>query len=364
MSDEWIDKNELSKLVSGFGRKKPGPVYGPKVEDIFEDIPAASPVQQPQPQPQPYPQQPGYPQPQPGYQQQPQIQQQQPVYPQVQQQPVYPQQPQPYPAQQPPVYPQQPQSAMPQVQMQPHPGPTVPHQPIPQQPAVQVQAPVQHHHQTQPATKNFDSPFIIDEDDDEDFRIEQLEQMLRDLKSEKKQSGNGSGVFDTEIEGIDEIVIPEEVAAPEVEAEDESTPISQDRIPLDIEIDPYLSLRGRLNSLHEILTEYIDLEEMMVVDQNGLSLYQTRSVENLEKGAAKFLHKIQEVFKTQKGKRNHSASQLILSDDQWLMLVPTDGKGIENKYLLKALLPAPLDRPELYVLIELLNEAMRPEQPS
>lgn len=367
MSNDWIDRNELDKLVSGFGRPKPGPVYGPRVEDLFEEIqpPAQNPyaqhAQQPQPvqpQPQVYQQQPHHPQPPP---QQP-YPQQQPVYPnhpqpvaqpavhnpypnQGQQQPIAPVQ------QQPPIYQQQQQQTIPVQQ----------HQPV----AVQQQQP-------QPP---IDSPFSIDEDDEEevedvtatsserDDRIEQLEQMLNELKiTQSKSPTKSTTVFELgeDInEDVDDVEDDEDT-----ESDNEEQPDCQDRIPLDVEIDPYLSLQGRLKSLAFALEEHVGLEQMMVIDQNGLSLFETQETETLEKEAAKFLFKIQRVFRSKKDTRAHSASQLILPDDKWLLLVPTDGKGIEKKYLLKGLLSEPLDRPELYVLIDLLNEAIRPKQPA
>ena len=299
MSDDWIDKNEMNQLISGINPKPPQnqrSVSGPIYNDLFHDIQPQRPQQQPAVQ-------------------------------------------QPIPAQQ--VFPQQ----IPAQQAQPYPQPlhTNPH--LHQQQQMQVQHPQAYHAQVpQP------SPFTFDEEPtDPEERIAQLEMMLAELKQTQAPQPEG--------EPAQTIITPEE---PVEEPQKIETPCN-DRIPLSVEIDRYLSLKGRLNSLAEILQDHLQMEQMMVVDQNGLTLFETQSTSNIEGKADRYLQKMRSVYAVDRDNhRNHSASQLATNDGQWLLLVPTDGKGIERKYTLKCLLPCPLDPPEIYTLIELLNDTMRP----
>lgn len=310
MNDDWIDKNEMNQLISGINPKTPqqqrshsGPLYN---NDLFYDV---QPPAQPQPQPQ------------------------------VVQQPQYQAQPQPQPQFQQPIQQQ-------------------PHLPPPQMVNQQVQYPQPIHQPDYHPSYQQISPFSLDtEETDAETRIAQLEMMLDELRQTQAPPLE-------EPPAVEPIPEAEEIPAELEVAEEppaEEFP-SNDRIPLSVEIDRYLSLKGRLASLSEILSEYVDMEQMMVVDQNGLSLFETTEVSAVEGKAGRYLQKIRKVYSVDKdNQRNHSSSQLSTTDDKWLLLLPTDGKGIERKYILKCLLPTPLDQPEIYTLIELLNETMRPD---
>ena len=311
MNDDWIDKNELNQLVSRVGTQSPGPVYNQQSNDLFHDV-------------------------QPAVLHRPQV--------------LNPFSYASAPAQQPVQVTHDPRQAQP-MQMQPL---QQQHQQLmgqgqPMHPMQQQQGQAIPMQQVAQPIGEVASPFTIDLDEPEDpaERIAQLEIMLKELKE-----GREAAADPTAEEGAEECEC----------VEDDTVANSRDRIPLDVEIDRYLSLKGRLILLAEILEEYVGMEEMMVVDQNGLSLFETPKVSVVENKATRFLQEIRKVYQDMDDKRNHSASQLVVGEGQWMLLMPTDGKGIQKKFVLKCLLPEPLDQPELYVLIELLNETMRPEK--
>ena len=318
MKDSWIDKNEIDELLSGFSKEKQGSGQTPAPqpgapEDIFDDIPAV-----------PSPFNPATP----------------PVSEPVQPAPQPPPQPMQQPMQQPAAHPS------------PLPNHSVPlsgrvvNSPAAGSPAVSQPTVI--------ATKrgaNFASPFSIDEEDDlEDIEdIEKLAseaaQALRALQDVRARAERG---------GL--LVTGKESAQP---AEEISTdPL--DRIPLDLEIDLDQPLKKRLAELASILEQYVEMEEMTVVDQHGFALFQTEEIGLVKQNVVKFVDSIRKVYGSEKEARQYSASQLAVDDEKWLCIIPTDG-DLEGRFLLKALLRKPLDRPEVYVVVELLNEVLRPE---
>lgn len=338
MNDSWIDKDELDDLVSGFSNGQRAAtnqqLSGP--EDLFDDIPTIH-------------------MPRSGPHYQPPIQQQ----PAHMQQPVQMQQPIPSP-----VHAQQ---------STPQPNPMhqqLPHEPSPLQVLVnRSNEPVGEHPPEKVA-----SPFSIDDDDELEDIESQIEllasetakamQTLQEVRAKADRNGliaETRPKTEPEIQ-INETVIEsdgdEDAEYEEEEFEEEEFEEPLDRIPLDVEIDAHLSLRGRLKILGEILEKYVGMEEMTVIDRDGFTLYSTKESSNVEKGAGSFLKAIRKVYDS--NSRSHTASQLAVENGKWLCIVPTDGE-IDGRFLLKALMPTPLDRPEIYVLVEMLNEVLRPE---
>lgn len=379
MSDDWIDKNELQNLVSGFARTNPG--HGSQgADDIFDDIPSQS------------------------YQEQPAL-------------------------------PHQPQNHSPlQVLVNP-PGSPAPYQ-SPQNGGIVSPFELDSSSASPPQNQQIYSPFSLDDDDDsyEDIeeRIEKLtseaERALAALQEAKlKAHTNGllrttdqtstatdlpqppdSGqeavtedesdhslhrndpeneITENEVsheveEGSDkesasgEPAKVEDLAVEEVNSEEElasssdteeeeaevadEKPSPLDRIPLEVEIDPHLSLKGRLGQLCDILIQHVEMREILVVDRNGFALFETEDSQSVERSVASYLQSIRGIYQSNEEERELSASQLRVGDGEWLCLIPTDGQ-IKGMFLLKGIVPQPLDRPELYLVIELLNEVLRPD---
>ncbi|MDF1811069.1 MAG: hypothetical protein P1V20_02615 [Verrucomicrobiales bacterium] len=212
---------------------------------------------------------------------------------------------------------------------------------------------------------NFDSPFVLDEDDEFDEIEDQIEHLaseaakalktLEEVRARADQNGL-TAISRKKVEP--EIEVVETLFDHPEEDEEPAAPL--DRIPLDVEIDPHLTLKGRLGALAGILATYVDMEEMMVVDRDGFTLYSTEKNSTVGQSVGKFVRAIRKVYESEAEARVHTASQLSIENGKWLCIIPTDGE-IDGRFLLKALVPTPLDRPEIYVLVELLNEVLRPE---
>lgn len=380
MSDDWIDKNELQNLVSGFTRTGAG-TGSQRTEDIFDDIPHQS----------------------------------------FQEQPALPQQPQNHSPLQVLVNP--PSSAPPQGLS---PRTRGIESPFELEPSSMAPVPSQQIY----------SPFSLDEDDDsyEDIeeRIEKLtseaERALAALQEAKlKAHSNGllpptdltttdnelihppesgreifaedegddldhedKGIESEESKGAevasdqanesdapvkneepaeDEVgtetgpdtsSVVDEMEAAEETSEVEEKPSPLDRIPLEVEIDRHLPLKGRLGQLCKILSQHVEMREILVVDRNGFALFESEDSKTVERCVASYLQSIRGIYQTDEEERELSASQLRVGEDEWLCLIPTDGQ-IKGMFLLKGIVPHPLDRPELYLVIELLNEVLRPD---
>ena len=377
MSDDWIDKNELQNLISGFTRTSPA---SQGAEDIFADIPSQS----------------------------------------FQEQPALPQQPQNH----------SPLQVLVNPPVSPHPQAQSPHD-------RGITSPFElDSSSASPASgQQVYSPFSLDEDEDSyegiEERIEKLtseaEKALAALRearlkahsngllppteptvhdnidsplppesgqvaSEEKQdaededaetrtaesgeskasedaSGDASS-GEAEGESVEPIqngkLVEEDASTPTETTESEETeeveekPSPLDRIPLEVEIDPHLSLKGRLKQLCEILSRHVEMREILVVDRNGFALFETDDSRSVERSVASYLQSIRGIYQSGEAERELSASQLRVGDEEWLCLIPTDGQ-IKGMFLLKGIVPQPLDRPELYLVIELLNEVLRPD---
>jgi hypothetical protein len=311
MSDSWIDKKELNDLVSELA---PGrALVRHSAEDIFDDIPSLNLPR--------------------GYQQQGA-----PIYPQH---PVYAPSESSFQIVQQPSVPAYPPSDSPlQVLVK---KPRVDR--LPQLPSE--------------APKPIASPFALDDDDDEDD-IQEINSQIENLATE---TARALRVLEEIRNRVDANGLIAPVAAPEESKINLAPPEKirpQDRIPLDVQVDAHLSLKGRLRSLAEILKTYIGMEEMLVVDRDGFALFASDSSEIVRRNESDFLKAIQAAYTSIKEARQHTCSQLAVENGKWLCLIPTDGE-INGQFLLKGLLSAPLDRPEIYVLVELLNEVLRPE---
>lgn len=344
MKDSWIDKDELDDLVSGFTPRRRAETSQQNVQaqDIFDDIPS---IHIPRSRP---------------------------------------------------VYNQPPQSN----QVSPHLQPAAQARPAESSPSpLQVLVNPSSFEEDQ----KISSPFAIDEDDEFDDIEDQIESLaseaakalrvLQEIRAKADQNGliakpepEKRPIQVVENPVVKEVSLPadepETVADPEpakpvdvvkTEPEPETVPepeveiekvaerlVPLDRIPLDVEIDSHLSLKGRLMALANILSEYVGMEEMMVVDRDGFSLFSTSQSLTVEKSVGQFVKSIRKVYASETDARSHTASQLAIEGDRWLCVVSTDGQ-ISGQFLMKALLPEPLDRPEIYVLVELLNEVLRPE---
>ena len=342
------------------------PGYSPGMtEDIFDDFQPSSqgrpqqgpiyhhPGQQPQVQPQQYQPQPQQPPPfmaqQPPPQQQPHLHQQQPAYPRVQ------------PAQGIPNHQTVPLQTLPQsvpsnygglIQPQLQQAPPQYPQPQPGIPRAQLRQP----------GANFASPFSLDEEDDDDWDdsddidhlASEAERALGALRAAREKAEKG-GLLERAIEMESHRDEPESAEQPD----DENEPVLTDRIPAEAVIDPDLSLFQRIRTLANILKTHVEMTEMIVIDQQGFSLFETGEKGVVGKSACKYVAAMKKVY--QSNERDHEASQLKIGEDRWLCLIPSANEDGRGEFLLKALLKNPLDLPEVYSVVDLFHEVLHPE---
>ena len=192
-----------------------------------------------------------------------------------------------------------------------------------------------------PGTKpKFESPFTLDEDEEEDD--DGVELAAKEMQQSAAIDRDSVSVPDSEVVS---------------KSQDEGI---RDRIPIDVEIDSDLSINHRLAELASILETYVGMKEMIVADQHGFSLFQSVDCDAVKASVNGYLNSIRKVYETKPEPRSHNASQIALPDGNWLCMIAPDGE-ISSKFLLKALLEQPLDRPEIYIVVELLNEVLRPD---
>ncbi len=423
MKDNWTGQTELDLLAAMSGQPQvpsqqpvvpthpaahqppaqPHPVSGPQFfDDIFQDIPSAHQAQ--------VQAQPGYAphaQPQAPHQAPPaQAQAPQANYQQVSPAHGYPVAQPAVPAQPQPQHQTPPQQVAPAAANQMPPGFGE---------ALQIMV---------PRAVPGGSPFSFDDDEvvaeapaarsadhgnesiaDIEGRIEQLaldaERALQQLEEARQQSASILPAAEPPIEEDpgDEDLFPDEVAAdaeadeppestksepseevvldateidlnPEIESEPTAEdlppprPEPQDRIPLDSEINAHLSLQGRMNELWQILRTHVHMEAMAVIDRRGLALFETLHCDKLSASTSEYIAAVEKIFTSgvdEHEAREHSASQVALPSGGWLCLISLGRSDDPEQFLLKGIIPEPLDRPEIYVVMELFFEVLRPD---
>ncbi|MEO0415414.1 MAG: hypothetical protein AAF226_10740, partial [Verrucomicrobiota bacterium] len=193
--------------------------------------------------------------------------------------------------------------------------------------------------------KGSEAEFEVDAAVDHDALSEEADDEIEETVVKESPSEDDS----PEAEIADEIPEEELVEAEEEESEEEEEPLAiPSRLPEDSEIRTYLSLRRRLDSFADIVTDHLEVDHLAMTDSAGHRLMQRGNLDSVKGSFATTLPQ---------GTAN---AQVMIDDEKWLCSLSTVTLSGET-ILFEMTTPTPLESIETEQVAKLLDQALGKE---